>query len=92
MTLTDVGTRYNGMELSPERVAAFFLKKAPPPCPSPRGRGVNSEIPHTLGCLFPIMLAKIYGYLGIYSPLHYFPSVSNRWFGEGSEQRVIPIY
>ena len=24
MTLTDVGTRYNGMELSPGRVAAFF--------------------------------------------------------------------
>ena len=38
MTLTDVGTRYNGMELSPERVAAFFkhnnnwpLPLAPPP-------------------------------------------------------------
>ena len=42
MTLTDVGTRYNGMELSPERVAAFF--KPPPqpsltPSPSPKGEG-----------------------------------------------------
>ena len=37
MTLTDVGTRYNGMELSPERVAAFFLKKPLPLAPPPEG-------------------------------------------------------
>ena len=35
MTLTDVGTRYNGMELSPERVAAFFSLT---PSPSPKGK------------------------------------------------------
>ena len=32
MTLTDVGTRYNGMELSPERVAAFFSLPPAPLC------------------------------------------------------------
>ena len=36
MTLTDVGTRYNGMELSPERVAVFFSLT---PNPSPSGEG-----------------------------------------------------
>ena len=42
MTLTDVGTRYNGMELSPERVAAFFIASPPAsltPSPSPSGEG-----------------------------------------------------
>ena len=42
MTLTNVGTRYNGMELSPERVAAFF--KASPPAPLRVERGVNSVL------------------------------------------------
>ncbi len=47
MTLTDVGTRYNGMELSPERVAAFFkynnsntpehYKQPLPLAPPPKG-------------------------------------------------------
>lgn len=48
MTLTDVGTRYNGMELSPERVAAFFIASPPAsltptsltPNPSPLGEGL----------------------------------------------------
>ena len=42
--LTDVGTRYNGMELSPERVAAFFSiitakhnKQPLPLAPPPKG-------------------------------------------------------
>ena len=41
MTLTDVGTRYNGMELSPERVAAFFSLT---PSPSPKGEGSEQRV------------------------------------------------
>ena len=41
MTLTNVSTRYNGMELSPERVAAFFslTPTSLTPNPSPSGEG-----------------------------------------------------
>ncbi|WP_159103745.1 hypothetical protein [Prevotella fusca] len=47
MTLTDVGTRYNGMELSPERVAAFFIASPPAsltPNPSPSGEGSEHRV------------------------------------------------
>ena len=37
MTLTDVGTRYNGMELSPGRVAAFFKHNNNWPLPQREG-------------------------------------------------------
>ena len=43
MTLTDVGTRYNGMELSPERVAAFFFRSLTPN-PSPKGEGSKQRV------------------------------------------------
>ena len=42
MTLTNVGTRYNGMELSPERVAAFFRSLTPNP--SPKGEGSKQRV------------------------------------------------
>ena len=52
MTLTNVGTRYNGMEAVAWKGGSFFQynnsktqQAAPPPCPSPVGRGVITEIP-----------------------------------------------
>ncbi len=53
MTLTDVGTRYNGMELSPERVAAFFsittathqnTTSSPSPLPLPQREGSEQRV------------------------------------------------
>ena len=34
------------------------------------------------------MSATLVGYLTNHSPLHYFPSVSDRWFGEGLGVRL----
>ena len=35
-----------------------------------------------------IMTVLLVGYLANHSPLHYFPSVSDRWFGEGLGVRL----
>ena len=46
MTLTDVGTRYNGMELSPEWVAAFLstTTTGPSPLPLPQREGSEQRV------------------------------------------------
>ena len=80
--LTNVGTRYNGMELSPERVAAFFI--ASPPAPLRVERGVDSEIPLYVrqkgdrNITRKNKTPKPWGIHGAYFPLHYFSSLSDR--------------